>query len=92
MPKSDRLRRNLHPFFAATCFLSKSKNYTLLLFYCYALEIFCRVFHFSTIKTRICFTIGKGYTYKICFSNVIANTMDLHKFKVSGIKGNVAVN
>ena len=45
-PKSDRLRRNLHPLVATTCFLSKSINNIDF----YALEIFCRVFNFSTIK------------------------------------------
>ena len=46
IPKSDRLRRNLHSLFATTCFLSKSINNIDF----YDLEIFCKVFNFSTIK------------------------------------------
>ena len=36
----------LHPFFATTCFLTESINNIDF----YALEIFCRVLNFSTIK------------------------------------------
>ena len=46
-PKYDRLRLNLHPFFATTCFLFPNPSIILIF---HVLEIFCRVFNFRTIK------------------------------------------
>ena len=46
IPKSDRLIQNLRPLCVTACFLSKSINNIDF----YALEIFCRVFNFSTLK------------------------------------------